>query len=35
MKQYLETVIKNIMKRQEDIVNVYESRLAGQAKENK
>ena len=35
MKQYLETVIKNIMKRQEDIVKAYEGKLSSQTKENK
>lgn len=35
MKQYLEAVIKNICKRQDDIVDVYEKKLKTQKKENK
>lgn len=35
MKQYLEAVIKNICKRQDDIVGVYERQVQMQKKENK
>jgi hypothetical protein len=35
MKQYLEAVIKNICKRQDDIVEVYEKKVQLQKKENK
>ena len=35
MKQYLEAVIKNILKKQQDIVNIYESRLNNEKKENR
>ena len=35
MKQYLEAVIKNICKRQDDIVEVYEKKVQHQKKENK
>lgn len=35
MKQYLEAIIQNILKRQEDIVDVYTTKVQQQKKENK
>ena len=35
MKQFLEAVIQNILKKQEDIVKAYDQKVASQKKENK
>jgi len=35
MKKYLDAVIKNILKKQEDIVQVYDKQVNMQKKENK
>jgi hypothetical protein len=35
MKQFLEAVIQNILKKQEDIVKAYDQKVLSQKKENK
>lgn len=35
MKKYLEAVIANILKKQEDLVTVYNTQIQSQLKENK
>lgn len=35
MKHYMENIIQNILKKQQDIVNIYQARLNGEKKENK
>ena len=35
MKQYMESVIQNIVQKQQDIVNIYQNRLNNEKKENK